>query len=105
MVPLALAVQVIWAKVYERRHNVGQAKEQLLNSLAGMLLAMVTVYEYTPDSEAAPRIVPAKQLSGGMFKGGGKELRFLDGRPPRRNLAVAADEVTIVIEKLQQDAL
>ena len=39
-----------------------------------------------------------------MFKGGGKELRFLDGRPPRRLLAVTAENVAATIKALKAAA-
>jgi hypothetical protein len=39
-----------------------------------------------------------------MFKAGGKELRFIDGRPARQFLAVTAEDVAATIKALKAAA-
>ena len=96
LVPLALAVQVIWSRVYEGGAPAGDAKERLLDSIASTLCVTGRLYEYV--GEARPRRLSPTEIRGGTFQGGGRELHFADGRPPRRHLAVPSDDVPIAIE-------
>jgi hypothetical protein len=63
---------------------------------------VAAIYEYeVTDSHKAARRLSHPELQGGMFKGGGRELRFIDGRPARRSLAVAAEDIAATIEALK----
>lgn len=105
LVPLALAVHVVWSRIYESGGGAGDAKERLLNSIASKLAAKGTVYEYGADARARPRAISPSEIEGGVFRGAGKELCFADGRPTRRHLAIPADDVTAAIDALQREAL
>jgi hypothetical protein len=106
LVPLALAVHVVWSRIYESGGGgAGEAKERLLNSIASKLAAKGTVYEYGADARARPRAISPNEIEGGVFRGAGKELCFDDGRPTRRHLAIPADDVTAAIDALQREAL
>ena len=105
LVPLALAVHVVWSRIYESGGGAGDAKERLLNSIASKLAAKGTVYEYGADARARPRAISPSEIEGGVFRGAGKELCFEDGRPTRRHLAIPADDVTAAIDALQREAL
>jgi hypothetical protein len=78
------------------------SKEQLLDSIATTICVVAGIYEYeVADSQKPARRLSHVELQGGMFKGGAKELRFIDGRPPRRALAVTADDLAATIEALR----
>lgn len=96
LVPLALAVQVIWTRVYEGGAPIGEAKEKLLDSIASTLCVTGRLYEYV--GEARPRRLSPAEIRGGTFQGGGRELHFADGRPSRRHLAVPSDDVPVAID-------
>jgi hypothetical protein len=105
LVPLALAVHVVWSRIYEDGGGTGDAKERLLNSIASKLAAKGTVYEYGADARARPRAISPSEIEGGIFRGAGKVLYFTDGRATRRHLAIPADDVTAAIDALQHEAL
>jgi hypothetical protein len=96
LVPVALAVEVIWGRVYDDGKPAPETKERLLNSIASTLSVTGRLYEYVDD--AKPRALSPADIKGGVFKGGGKELHFSDGRPARRHLAVPTDDVPAAIQ-------
>jgi hypothetical protein len=100
LVPLKLAAQLVWAKVYESR-NLGLEKTDLLNSIASTLAVLGTIYEYRTDPQVPARPLSRSEIEGGMFRGGAEELHFIDGRAPRRFLAVVTADVAITIEALK----
>jgi hypothetical protein len=65
---------------------------------------LTSIYEYNEDSHQPARRLSHAELEGGMFKAGGKELRFIDGRPPRHFLAVTAEDVAAAIKALKAAA-
>lgn len=95
LVPVALAVEVVWSRVYDAGKPTADAKERLLDSIASTLSVTGRLYEYVGD--AKPRALKPAEIRGGVFKGGGKELHFTDGRAPLRHLAVPTDDVPHVI--------
>lgn len=100
LVPVALAVEVVWTRVYDDGKPAADAKERLLDSIASTLAVTGRLYEYVGD--AKPRALSRADIRGGVFKGGGRELHFADGRPPRRHLAVPTDDVPAVIQAERQ---
>jgi hypothetical protein len=106
LVPLKLAAELVWARVYEGRPSPGAAKEELLNSIASTLSLLTAIYEYEPASGSrGVRELSRGALEGGIFIGGAEELQFSDGRPPRRFLAIAADDISKAITALKGSAL
>ena len=94
-----VAVKLVWAKVYEGSTPL-ERKEEVLNSLANTFSVTSPVYEYHTGAQITPRALSKRELEGGMFREGGRELHFIDGRRPRRNLAVTTDEVSATIQAL-----
>jgi hypothetical protein len=99
LLPLRLAAELIFSKVYEGR--VVTSREEILDSIASTIAVLAPIYEYSADSHQPARPLSRLELEGGMFKGGARELRFIDGRQPRMSLAVAANDVTHTIETLK----
>jgi hypothetical protein len=99
LLPLRLAAELIFSKVYEGR--VVTSREEALDSIASTIAVLVPIYEYSADSQQPARRLSRVELEGGMFKGGARELRFIDGREPRLSLAVAANDVTHTIDTLK----
>ena len=100
LIPLALAVGLIRSKVYGDRPVAGQGRDGDFNALAGFVAATVTLYEFSSDPSERPRVLAQAELEGGLFRDGGRELRFIDGRSPKRYLAVSAVDVECVIAML-----
>ena len=97
LVPLALAVHVVWSQVFEGRVPGLAEKDEVLNSIAAQLTAKAKIYEYLPDANTRPRALTLSELQGGTWVDGGREIQFADGRPSRRHLAIAAKDVTTAI--------
>lgn len=93
LIPLGLAVGLIRSKVYA---------DGDLNALASFVAATVPIYEYATDPSQAPRALLKDELEGGMFREGGKELRFIDGRATKRYLALNALDVECVTSLLRE---
>ena len=103
LVPMDVAVKLVWSSVYEATTSA-ERKEDILNSLATTFSVASPVYEFHTGASIPPRALKKNELEGGIFRNGGKELHFIDGRQPRRNLAVTADEVSATIEALKKAA-
>jgi len=101
VIPLALAVGVVRNKTYEAGHAAGEGSEGELNMLAAFIAATVTIYEYVADGSAALRALARHELDGGLFRQAGRELRFIDGRPAKHELAVNATDVACVVSLLK----
>ena len=98
LIPLPLAVGLIRAKVYGERVGAQQSR---LDALATFVAGTVLLYEFASDSSRAPRALSAAEIQGGLFRSGGRELRFLDGRSPKQHLAVNAVDVECVMALLK----
>lgn len=101
LIPLGLAVGLVRSKVYAERRLTGQGLKADLNVLASFIAGTVPVYEYATDPSKAPRALRRSELEGGMFRDGGKELFFIDGRATKRYLAVNAVDVECVTSVLR----
>ena len=97
LVPLALAVHVVWSQAFEGRVPGASKKDEVLNTIAAQLTAKSKIYEYLPDANTRPRALTPSELQGGTWVDGGREIRFEDGRPAKRHLAIAAKDVTTAI--------
>ena len=88
LLPFALAIGLIRHKAYgSKPHSPESDRIALANFSAGL----VPIYEYAPDPSKRPRVLTKADLAGGLFREGGKELRYLDGGPTRRDLAPRAE--------------
>jgi hypothetical protein len=101
LMPLDLAAEVIRQKVYPQAVVRSLTREQLLDSIAATISVVARIYEYDPKGATAPRPLSRVELDGGMFKGGAKDLRFIDGRATRSTLAVTAQDIAQTIEALR----
>jgi hypothetical protein len=96
-VPLELAVRYIFKEVYGPVSSPDK-----LNGLAMAIAALATIYQSDKESTKAARVIPAPVAFSGMFRGSGKELRFVDGRGTLTALCMKADDVSYVIGMLRQ---
>jgi len=94
LIPLTLAVGLVRSKAYGPRAPDG-------DSIAVFIAGVVPLYEFSHDPSIPPRHLGQTQLDGGLFRGGGKELRYLDGRATRQYLAVNAVDLECVIAMLK----
>ena len=90
LVPLALAVSVVRSKL------PGAAGA---DAVATLIASAVPVFEYWDSPRRLPRPLP-NALREGVFWDGGRELRFVDGRPTKYRLAVQVQDVDCVLEML-----
>lgn len=93
LVPLNVAARLIFQRVYLPFHHpqAGPLPDQL-NGLANVICGLAPVYALDERGRSARRL-SAEDLSGGLFRGGARELLFLDGRESIRNLAVSGAEL------------
>jgi hypothetical protein len=103
LVPLRLAAELVFSKLYEGRHVA--SREEVLDSIATTIAVLAPIYEYSIDATNPARRLSRFELEGGMFKGGALRIHFIDGRQPRTQLAIAANDVSDTIETLKKAAL
>jgi hypothetical protein len=101
LVPLNVAARRVFQLVYLPLHHpqAGPAPDQL-NGVANALCSLAPVY-VLDERGSAPRRLSADELSGGLFRGGARELLYLDGRESIRNLAVRGAEIERAARMLQ----
>ena len=102
LIPLDLAVRVIFRTVYEEQ--VGQFFSSRdgahLDGLGYAVASLRTIYTYQIDGKGL-RPLAKEEISTGLFRGGAKEMYFVDGRPPLVRLALAASEVHAIAKALK----
>jgi len=96
LMPLELAVMLVRNKVYASRPGAPSSEP---NAIARFIAASVPIYECSKDPSRRPSAV--RRDHDGLFRKGGRELHFLDGRPIKKDLAVKADDVACVIAMLR----
>jgi hypothetical protein len=101
LVPLNVAARRIFQRVYlPFHHPQASPGPDQLNGVASALCRLAPVYAL--DGRGIARLLTAQDLSGGLFRGGARELLFLDGRDSIRNLAVSGAEVERAARALQE---
>ena len=93
LIPLPLAAAVIQHKVYGERPPAQRNAQADLDGLAYFIAATMALYEYDDDRSRPARRLASRELEGGLFRDGARELHFLDGRASKRLLAVTALDV------------
>jgi len=101
LIPLALAAGVVRKKVYDDRRVTTGGLEGDLNMLACFVAAMIPLYEYPPEPSGPARALNRSEVEGGVFRNGGRELRFINGRPAKYNLAVSANDIAAIVALLK----
>lgn len=86
LVPLALAVRLVYLHAYGSPPPTAHLVDRL-NGLAYSLAAFATMYAIE-EATHTPRPLSRDELSVGHFRHGGKELHFLDERPPITHIGV-----------------
>ena len=100
LMPLDLAVRTIFRRVYDKPQRVG-ASPRDLDGLAYMIAGVWPIFAYEPDGGAV-RQLSQDELSHGLFRGGARELYFVDSRPAARNLAVRVSTIQAAVATLRQ---
>jgi hypothetical protein len=101
LVPLAIATRSISATVYR---NNGDADR--LIAIAHTLAALAPLYTHNADGSEVRRLTDEELLSG-VFRRGGAELHFANGRPAITNIAAtnrAIQEVAGILASAEEDA-
>jgi hypothetical protein len=98
LVPLDVAVLEVYKAIYEARERSVPTPERL-SGLAHGILTLISVYSATAGTDA--RLVTEAELTGALVRRSGKELHYVDGRPPVRDLAVTRTSISKIIEKLR----
>lgn len=102
LIPLARAVEIIAAEIYEGDRGASLVpRSELLDALAYTLSVLSPMFVF----ESPPRQLREAELAGARFRDGGTEMYFSDGRPPTRNVAVTPDGIAKVIRILKDRPL
>jgi hypothetical protein len=101
LLPLTLAVGLVRSKVQAGHNTTGRGPEGDADAIAAFIAGVVPLYEFAHDPSVRPRMLERGELDTGLFRGGGQELHFIDGRPTKRYLAVNAVDVECVIALLR----
>lgn len=101
LVPLDLATRLVFRRVYEDR---GLAAEPMrsgrhLDGLACVIATMVPLYTYEVNGPEI-RTLDKTLIDGGLFRGGGKALYFVDGRKEITQIAVSTDTIAQVVSAM-----
>jgi len=101
LVPLELAVEMVYARVYETQHRKAGlvCSPEQLNGIAHAIAALVPVFTYDKDP-ASVRRLDDQELEKGLFRECGRIMIFLDGRAPIRTFAVSGEAMDIVVREL-----
>jgi hypothetical protein len=95
--PLASAARVIEEKLYA--YDPRCIPERTAD-IANVLAALIPLFVYKVDGINVRRLTEA-ELKGGLFRHGGEDLHFLDGRAPITHIAVQHSRMAEVIAMLQ----
>lgn len=103
LVPLVRALEMIADQVYPaRRDSRPMARTDLLDGLACTVSALVPLF--VADGQTSRQLSEA-ELDKALFRMGGAEMYFTDGRSPMHRLAVTPDGIAKVIRILKGTAL
>ena len=98
LMPLASAARVIEEKVYA--YDPRSIPERTAG-IAHALAALIPLFVYKVDGVNVRRLTDA-ELKGGLFRHGGEDLHFLDGRAPITHIAVQRSRMAEVIAMLRR---
>ena len=101
MVELGRAVVLIAEQVYAG-DSLTTPRARLFDSLAGTVSALVPLFS---TDGGAPRQLAERELESALFRNGGSEMYFPDGRAPVTHLAVTSDGIARVIRILKGSSL
>jgi hypothetical protein len=96
LVPLGLAVRSINARVYA---GESVCTSERLTGIAHVVAALAPLYTHSSDGTNFRRLME-EELRSGNFRKSGRELHFIDGRPPIDNIAVPNRSVGEVVRLL-----
>lgn len=96
LVPLALAARSISARVYA---GDSVCTAERLTGIAHVMAALAPLYTHNAEGTSFRRLTE-EELGSGNFRKGGRELHFVDGRPPIDNIAVPNRSVGEVVRLL-----
>ena len=100
-IPLDLAVATIFRDVYRDRFQRTPSRGAAhLDGLAYTIAELWPIYVYEGDGSTS-RQLTREEVAKGLFRRGAKELHFVDGRAPIRNLAVSARVVKAAVATLR----
>jgi hypothetical protein len=99
LVPLHIAVRMVYAAVYHQRSNEA-ANHERLGGLAQVMIGIIPVYT-VPAGETEPLRIPESQLAGGQLRLGGKEMQFTGGQAAIRSVLVSRTGIDHVIKLLR----
>jgi hypothetical protein len=101
LMPLDLAVDTIFRRFYAERLRTAVSSRDCahLDGLAYMIAGAWPIYAYEENGNSF-RQVSAEEVSQALFRSGGKEMRFVDGRAPLRRLAVHTQTVGAAVTML-----
>ncbi len=99
--PLDMAVKLVFRRVYEEKIQLGLSGGLTahIDGLAYTIAELVPIYVYEPNGHSV-RALSKEELAGALFQDGAKAIRYIDGRPVIRNLAVSVKAIPQVIESL-----
>ena len=106
LMPLDLAAETVFRRVYEKRAHMRPGAGRPLahfDGLAYTIAEMGPIYVYESDGRGV-RPLSAAELAGGLFQEGARALTYVDGRAPVRHLAVSVRHVEAVIATLIEAA-
>ena len=96
LVPLVLAVTIVRSKLSDSTLRVPSEP----NAIATFIASAVPIWEYSDDARQPPKPLQ-NPVPGGIFRDGGRELMFLDGRASKSLLAVHVNDIDCVVEMLK----
>jgi len=106
LLPLPLAALAVYGRVYERYGRSAAPLEERLDALAYAIAGEVDLYAPEPARPCAIHRVAPDDLLTGIFRRGGAELHFRDGRAAVTHLAVTRGGLGHVLSLLTaSDAL
>ena len=104
LIPLPLAARVVYARVYAKTTPCrdGSFLLERMDGVAAAMSSMARLYTYDPARPDATRPLSQDELRGGLFRNGGREVHFHDGRQPLQNMAISHADLGKVLSALQQ---
>ena len=100
MIPLPRALEIIAGHIYADGQNaIPVVRTDFFDGLASTLSVLAPLFVL--ESATSARRLSEEELDKALFRKGGTEMYFADGRAPISNLAVTADGVAKVLRILK----